>query len=135
MTRGSSTRLLGTSRGTVLFPEWFNASEFAPKPESFGTVPLQSISLGAAIESIVLTDSEVKLTRELTFIAKAMGCKLPPLPVTDEKECALFNRLVLLNQTARLDFEQLAIDWCKYVKPSDGIFPKLPVYLRLHHAE
>ena len=126
--------VLGTSRGTLLFPEWFNTSEFAPTPESFGTVALQSASLGAAIESIVLT-KEVRLTRELAFIAQAMGCKLPPLPVTGEKECALFNRLVLLNPTAKIDFEQLAIDWCKFVDPSDGVFPKLPVYLRLHHAE
>jgi hypothetical protein len=28
----------------------------------------------------------------------------------------------------------MAIEWCSYVKPSEGIFPKLPVYLRLHHA-
>jgi hypothetical protein len=126
--------VLGTSRGTLLYPEWFNTSEFAPTPESFGTVPLQSAALGAAIESIALTE-DVKLTRELTFIAKAMGCKLPPLPVTGEKECALFNRLVLLNRGAKFDSEQVAIDWCKYVNPRDGIFPKLPVYLRLHYAE
>ena len=125
--------VLGSSRGTLLFPEWSNTSEFAPTPESFGTVPLQSVSLGAAIESIVLTEG-VTLTRELTFIAKAMGCKLPPLPVTGENECALFNRLLLL-RSAKLDYEQLAIDWCKFVDPRNSIFPKLPVYLRLHHAE
>jgi hypothetical protein len=28
----------------------------------------------------------------------------------------------------------MAIAWCAHVKPSEGIFPKLPVYLRLHHA-
>ena len=126
--------VLGANRGTLLLPEWCNTSEFAPTPESFGTVPLQSASLSAAIERIVLPE-EVKLTRELAFIAKAMGCKLPPLPVTGAKECALFNRLVLLNRGAKFDFEQLAIDWCKYVNPGEGIFPKLPVYLRLHHAE
>lgn len=79
---------------------------------------------------------DVKLTRELSFIAKVMGFPLPPLPVHGEKECALFLRLILQGEsrTRKPNFEKLAIDWCKLVKPSDGIFPKLPAYLRLHYA-
>ena len=98
-------------------------------------MPLHSAALGAAIASIVLTE-DVKLTREQSFIAKVTGFPLAPLPVHGEKECALFLRLVLQGEsrTNKPDFEQLAIDWCKFVKPSDGIFPKLPVYLRLHYA-
>lgn len=127
--------LVLANRSVLLFPEWVNTTEFAPTAESFGTVPLHSAALGSAIARIVLTE-DVKLTREQSFIAKVMGFALPPLPVHGEKECALFLRLVLQGERSshKPDFEQLAIDWCKFVKPSDGIFPKLPVYLRLHYA-
>lgn len=125
--------LLIANRGIVLFPEWVNTSAFAPTAESFGTVPLHSAALGAAISSIDLSEP-FTLTREQAFIAKVMGFPLPPLPVDGEKECALFLRLVLQLTSRKPDFEQMAIEWCKFVKPSDGIFPKLPVYLRQHYA-
>jgi hypothetical protein len=61
-----------------------------------------------------------------------MGIPAPFLPVHGEEECVLFDRLV---RTSRSDlkFEKMAIEWCALV---DGIkvFPKLPVYLRTHHA-
>jgi hypothetical protein len=125
--------LLSTNRGFVLFCEWINTTEFAQTAESFGTVPLHSAALGTAIASIEVREP-FKLTREQSYIAKVMGFSLPPLPVHGEKECALFLRLILQHTSHRPDFEQMAVAWCPFVHPSEGIFPKLPVYLRLHHA-
>jgi hypothetical protein len=52
--------------------------------------------------------------------------KIPSLPVHDEEEYRLFEKLVLLVSPSL--FDKMAIKWCNYV---DGIefFPKLPVYL------
>jgi hypothetical protein len=127
--------LLSANRDVILFSEWVNTTDCAQTAESFGTVPLHSAALGEAIASI--EREPFKLTREQEFIPKVMGFPLPPLPVHGEKECALtalFLRLVLQHTSHRPDFEQMAIAWCAHVKPSEGIFPKLPVNLRLHHA-
>ena len=61
-----------------------------------------------------------------------MGTKLPLLPVHGESECKLFERLIVTMPS--LDFDAMAIEWCKHV---DGraLFPKLPVYLRTHHTK
>ena len=61
--------------------------------------------------------------------------QLPLLPVHGEAEHKLFERLVLKSKSsAALDCEWMALEWCKHVD-HDGIetFPKLPVYLRVHH--
>lgn len=58
------------------------------------------------------------------------GTKLPFLPVHGAEELRLYGRLMRRTQGA-VDFEQLALKWCTHV---DGIhiWPKLPVYLRVH---
>ena len=63
-----------------------------------------------------------------------MNTKLPLLPVVGKEENRLFEKLVLSAPQGPINFEQMAIEWCKKV---DGIniFPKLPVYLRTHYTK
>ena len=59
---------------------------------------------------------------------------LPFLPIFGEKEHSLFNKLLLSsNNSTKPNFDKISLQWCKHV---DGlnIFPKLPVYLRLHFS-
>mmetsp|Transcript_7022 Transcript_7022/g.18336 ORF Transcript_7022/g.18336 Transcript_7022/m.18336 type:complete len:138 (-) Transcript_7022:84-497(-) len=117
----------------LLFPEWSNTADYAPTDETFDTVPLHSTELGAAIDQITLP-ATLKLTPEHAFIAKSMGTKLPLLPVHGKEENVLFHSLVLAAPPGPLNFDSMAIEWCKH---ADGkaIFPKLPVYLRTHFAD
>jgi hypothetical protein len=126
--------LVLANHNVLAYPGWTNASDFVDTPESFGTVPLHSAELGAAIAAIVLSETqkkEMKLTREMRYICKSMKVKLPILPVHGEAENKLFSKLVINKQG--IDFDQMSIEWCKHV---DGVavFPKLPVYLRQHHT-
>ena len=63
-----------------------------------------------------------------------MNTKLPLLPVVGKEENRLFERLVLAAPQGPINFEQMAIEWCKKVDGVD-IFPKLPVYLRTHYSK
>jgi len=63
-----------------------------------------------------------------------MGTKLPLLPVAGKEECQLFERLVVTAPQEPINFEQMAIEWCKEVD-AVNIFPKLPVYLRTHYSK
>ena len=77
--------------------------------------------------------SKAKLTPDLQYMCKAMGTKLPILPVHGSAENRCFACLVV-ELPIPLNFDQMALAWCELV---DGvsIFPKLPVYLRVHHAK
>jgi len=96
-------------------------------------VPLHSTELGAAIDQITLP-ATLKLTPEHAFIAQSMGTKLPLLPVHGKEENVLFHSLVLAAPQGPLNFDSMAIEWCKHVD-GKAIFPKLPVYLRKHFAD
>jgi len=102
--------------------------------EKFGTVPLHTEQLGAAVQAIEdakLVDMD--LTRNEKYIAKAMGVKVPFLPVHGKDEKKLFCNLVTGSTTATLDFDQMALDWCGHVN-GKTIFPKLPAYLRTYET-
>ena len=63
---------------------------------------------------------------------------MPPVktrrrPVDVEEEFRLFAKLVRTT-CADLDMDKMALEWCKHVDGS-RVFPKLPVYLRKHHAK
>ncbi|KAJ1633187.1 hypothetical protein T492DRAFT_904426 [Pavlovales sp. CCMP2436] len=125
--------LVSQKWSVLLFPEWSNTGDFAPTAETFDTVPLHSTELGAAIDQITLP-ATLKLTPEHAFIAKSMDTKLPLLPVHGKEDNVLFHSLVLAAPPGPLNFDSMAIEWCKH---ADGkaIFPKLPVYLREHFAD
>ena len=63
-----------------------------------------------------------------------MNTKLPLLPVVGKEENQLFERLVLAAPQGPINFDQMAIEWCKNVD-AVNIFPKLPVYLRTHYSK
>jgi hypothetical protein len=121
------------NHGVLLYPGWSNPSDFVATTETFGTACLHSDELAAAIAAIDLRSPAKQMTRELQYLCKAMQTKLPLLPVHGEDENKLFSRLVLSQQTSKIDFDAIALDWCKLV---DGVtvFPKLPVYLSMHHT-
>ena len=51
-----------------------------------------------------------------------------------KEENQLFEKLVLTAPQGLLNFEQMAIEWCKKVD-AVNIFPKLSVYLRTHYSK
>ena len=63
-----------------------------------------------------------------------METKLPLLPVVGKEENQLFERLILTAPQGPLNFENMAIEWCKEVD-AVNIFPKLLVYLRTHYSK
>ncbi len=68
------------------------------------------------------------------YLYKTMGTQLPLLPVVEKEECQLFERLVVTAPQGPINFEQMAIEWCKEVD-AVNIFPKLLVYLRTHYSK
>ncbi len=131
-------KLVERNHNVLYVPEWSNASDYIDTTETFGTVPIHSEALDDAIAAIdldatLISDKPRSFTSDQMYLCEAMRTKLPLLPVHGEKEYILFNRLMLA-QTGSADFDQMAIEWCKYV---DGynIFPKLPVYLRTYFTQ
>jgi hypothetical protein len=124
------------NHGVLLYPDWSNASDYVITREKFGTVAIHSPQLADAINNIELKEevSEYRLTADQKYLCKTMGTKLPLLPVVGKEENQLFERLILTAPRGPLNFEQMAIEWCKEVD-AVNIFPKLPVYLRTHYSK
>ena len=129
--------LVEANHGVDIFPGWSNTRDFAPTPETFGTVPLHSSELGQAMERIsVSKEVKASLSGDQRYLCAAMGTPLPLLPVHGKAEHMLFSHLALqqlAGSSSTIDFEKLAITWCEHVNGT-SIFPKLPVYLRQHYA-
>jgi hypothetical protein len=124
------------NHGVLLYPDWSNASDYETTRERFGTVAIHSHELAEAINNIELDQelSKYSLTADQQYLCKTMNTKLPLLPVVGKEENRLFEKLVLSAPQGPINFEQMAIEWCKKV---DGIniFPKLPVYLCTHYTK
>ena len=73
--------------------------------------------------------NNVKLSRDLQFLADCYALPVPPLPVTGKLEKIL---LVRLTMSCRVDFEKIAREWAKEVDGVKG-FSKVPAYLRYTH--
>ena len=123
--------LVEKNHGVLLYPEWSNASDYITTPERFGTVCLHSPALHKAVNDIEVNWEKVNLTSDQRYLCKVMGTQLPMLPVVSEEEQRLFCLLAV--QSDPIDWEQMAIQWCKFVKPESNIFPKLPIYLRTYY--
>ena len=61
---------------------------------------------------------EPKLTGDQKYLCKAMGTKLPLLPVHGEHEYKLFTSLMLMQSSSTPNFHEMAITWCQHV---DGV--------------
>jgi len=122
------------NHGVLLYPS--NASDYETTREHFGTVDIHSQELADAIINIDLDQelSKYQLTSDQQYLCKAMNTKLPLLPVVGKEENQLFEKLVLTAPQGPINFEQMAIEWCKNVD-AVNIFPKLPVYLRTHYSK
>ena len=105
--------------------------------EQFGIVPLHNNELVQRLRDRIdsLQLSEVKLSRDMKYVAKCEGVPIPFVPVHSKEEKELYVKLVCQqykdSHAATIDFENFALLWCDHV---DGIniFPKLPVYLRTY---
>jgi hypothetical protein len=105
------------------------------RPRALVRLPLHSPELHAALEQVELLADDVsaKFTGEMKYLYKAMGVKVPFLPIHGVMEAELFTRLVL--ELPIFDESLMAmIEWCKYVNGTT-IFPKLPVYLRIYYEQ
>ena len=123
--------LVEENHDVLLYPFWSNTCDFLDTNETFGTIPLQSAELTAAVNQLQ-TDTE-KLTCEQKYLAKRQGVKVCFTPVVFAAEKVLFNRFLLLFPTP-INFEALSMAWVKEVN-CKTIFPKLPVYLRNYYEE
>jgi hypothetical protein len=139
--------LVARNHAVRLYPNWSNASDYAPTSESFGLVPMHSHQLGQAVnqqmEKLLAEDErkrvakkdrfQTTMTNDMQVICRRNRLGLPFLPVTGEAEFKLFGRLVRL-RNGRFDEDTMSFDWLAYC---DGktIFPKLPLYLRWHHKK
>ena len=124
--------LVEKNHNVLLFPDWSNSSDYKSTPESFGTVALHSQEIHEELEKVVIAkDVSEKFSSEMKYIARAMGVKIPFLPLHGSEEAKLFSHLVLSMPTAFHDL-LMALEWIKHVNGST-IFPKLPVYLRMYH--
>jgi hypothetical protein len=97
---------------------------------------VHSPELADAINNIKLEKEilEYRLTADQQYLCKTMNTKLPLLPVVGKEENQLFEGLVLTARQRPLNFEQMAIKWCKEVDAVNN-FPKLPVYLQTHYSK
>ncbi|HIF21963.1 MAG TPA: hypothetical protein EYQ27_08660, partial [Gemmatimonadetes bacterium] len=87
--------LVEQNHGTLAYPHWSNESDYARTAEKFGTVPLHTEQLGAAVQAIEdVKLADMDLTRNEKYIAKAMGVKVPFLPVHGKDEKKLFEDIV-----------------------------------------
>lgn len=123
--------LVMQNRGSQLFPDWSNASDYKTTNESFDTIALHSAEVHDAIKSRWengVDKASVKLTDDQSFMCRVMGVDLPFLPFSTDEERKQFALCVLDPNFPDRD-EDAAIAWCNYV---DGkvIFPKLPVHIR-----
>lgn len=129
--------LVEANHGVDIYPGWSNTRDFAPTPETFGTVPLHSSELGEAMARIAVSkEVTAKLSGDQRYLCASMGTSLPLLPIHGKAEHALFSHLALAQLRGRcstIDFDKLALTWCEHVDGT-AIFPKLPVYLRQHYA-
>ena len=95
--------LVWRNHGVRLYSGWSNASDYKDTNESFDTVALHSTAPDTALkkqwnDKEKFNQSKVKLSRDLKYLAKAMGTDLPFLPFTTKEEnmnhaeCALDDR-------------------------------------------
>jgi hypothetical protein len=108
--------------GIILYPGWLNGSNYERTPEETGIVPISSVKLQTAINEFALPD--LKLSRDLHYLAERTGVKVPALPW--QKDRKILSRLIL-ETPGKLDPEKLCYDILKHVDGKE-VFPKLAAY-------
>ena len=113
-------------------PHWVNTLQFTKTCESFGVVPI--CNMQPQFSEAVREAAKKKgfLTRDLSYYARRIGWDLPPTPVQGQEEHKTYGQLIRKHMNGNaVDFEKMAAEWNQHVD-GIGIFPKLPVNLRLH---
>jgi hypothetical protein len=92
--------------------------------EETGIVLISSVKLRAAINELALPD--LKLSRDLRYLAEMTGVKVPALPW--QKDQTILSRLIL-ETPGKVDPEKLCYDILQHIDGKE-VFPKLAVYNR-----
>ena len=73
------------------YPSWPNTGDYVGTSEQFGTLPIHSAELGAALAAISLAPKvTAKFTSDQRYLCARMGTQAPFLPMHGEEECKLF---------------------------------------------
>lgn len=96
----------------AVYGTWLNTNNDCvyTTPESFGVIPLQSNELTAAINALPINS---KLSREMVYLAKNPGTKIPITTFTTREEKKVFKNLVL-----QQSIEDARRNKCKLAAPA-----------------
>ena len=86
--------LVARNHGVLLYPSWSNTNDFADTPERFGLIPIHDMKLGDKLKKHMEKKKNVKLSKDLQYIAKETGVPVPLLPFIFAEEKKLFTKLV-----------------------------------------
>ena len=100
--------LVEENHSVLVFPTWPHTADYADTTEMFGTVPMHSPELDAALKTIKLDPKVVKkFTSDKKYLCRCMGTPAPLLPVHGEEECKLFDSMA--RKTPGLDYDAMAL--------------------------
>ena len=106
--------VVGKNHGVLLYPDWSNASDYKETAESFGMVALHWQELHEALREVeIADDATANFIAEMKYLCRAMGIKVPFLPIHGVVEATLFTRLVL--ELPEFDESLMATEWYKHV--------------------
>lgn len=103
------------------------------RPEGFDTIVLHSKEPHESFLQVKIpAEVNNKFSSELRHIAWSMGVAIPFLPVHGIEEAKLLSTLVL--EIPIFDENAMMVEWRNHMNGTT-VFPKLPVYLRLHFTK
>ena len=124
-------RLVEKVLGIIILPGYVSPSDYKTTPESFQTVALHTDVLHQEIQQKEI-DPEItkKYSSDIKFLCKAMGVRMPFLPLTSPAEFKLFTKLMM--EKKKYDSAEFALE---FTRRADGqnIFPKLEVYMNQYY--
>jgi hypothetical protein len=126
-------RLVEKVLGIIILPGYASASDYQPTAESFQTVALHTEILHQEVQNKVIDPEITKnYSRDLKFLCKAMGVKMPFLPLTTPAEFKLFTKLMM--EKRKYNPAEFALE---FTRRADGktVFPKLEVYMNQYHKQ
>ena len=99
--------------------------------ETLDTVALRHPELHAALKDRHKALGKVSLTKDLQYICDAVDVPLPLLPFTTKEENQLFAKMMVEHKDGPIDYEKMAVEWCRHVDPKNNIHAKLPCHIRV----
>ena len=99
--------------------------------ETLDTVALRHSELHAALKDRHKELGKVSLTKDLQYICDAVDVPLPLLPFTTKEENQLLAKMMVEHKDGPIDYEKMAVEWCRHVDPKNNIHAKLPCHIRV----